>query len=229
MPESGRKRVAAARHPLYPSGVPSRPPWRSRGAESFQVRRAHPLVFVAMWAVVALLAVAGFAAFQIGGRQAPQSSHADLGREVGALAGLGFNAPRVESAVAVSDSPIQDAAASDRALTRSTGADTSADTVPTHGWLSEMQVRSLVSKYFAPEDVNRAIRVAWCESRFNPDSNDPQTGGTGLFHHLPQFWSQRAEATGFSGAEPTDPEANVAAAAYAIYNEGGWAVFNCSP
>ncbi len=182
-----------------------------------------------MWAVVALLAVAGFAAFQIGGREAPQSSHADLGREVGALAGLGFNAPRVESAVAVSEAPIDDAAASDRALTQATGVDPSADTVPTHGWLSEMQVRSLVSKYFAPEDVNRAIRVAWCESRFNPDSNDPQTGGTGLFHHLPQFWEQRADAAGFPGSDPTDPEANVAAAAYAIYNEGGWAVFNCSP
>ena len=89
-----------------------------------------------------------------------------------------------------------------------------------------MQVRALVTRYFRPEDVNRAIRVAWCQSRFNPSSSDPQTGGTGLFHHLPEFWDARAEAVDFAGAEPSDPEAP-AAAAYAVYEEGGWAVFPC--
>jgi hypothetical protein len=92
-----------------------------------------------------------------------------------------------------------------------------------------MQMRTVISKYFTAEDVNRAIRVAWCESRFNPTSTNHETGGTGLFHHLPEFWPQRAEAAGFAGAEATDAEANVAAAAYAVYEEGGWAVFNCSP
>ena len=196
------------------------------------MRRAHPLVFVAMWAVVTLLAVAGFAAFQIGGREAPPVADATLGRQVGALAGLGFNAPRGETAVALSAVPLTAPTDTQDDLTNPTSTtkpETPVDTVPTNGWLSEMQVRALAAKYFAPEDVNRAIRVIWCESRFNPTSTNSETGGTGLFHHLPEFWSERAAAAGFTGAEPTDPEANVAAAAFAVYEEGGWSVFNCIP
>lgn len=191
------------------------------------MRRAHPLVFVAMWAAVTLLAVAGFAAFQIGGRSAPEPTGAALGRETGALAGLGFNSPQTETA-AIAAAPAVTSTEDDEPepVTQTTEV---VDTVPTHGWLSEMQVRALVMKYFEPEDVNRAIRVAWCESRFNPTSSNPETGGIGLFHHLPEFWPQRTEAAGFPNAEPTDVEANVAAAAYAVYEEGGWAVFTCTP
>lgn len=199
------------------------------------MRRAHPLVFVALWAVVALLAVAGFAAFQIQGRPAPPDSVDALGREVGAMAGLGFNAPKSQLTAVPASPADEDAQDTDGAPTseelmasaESEEQDDPIDTVPTHGWLSEMQVRALISHYFPPEDVNRAIRVAWCQSRFNPTSTNTENGGTGLFHHLPEFWPQRAEAVGFPGAPPTDPEANVAAAAYAIYEEGGWAVFAC--
>lgn len=192
------------------------------------MRRAHPLVFVAIWAVVTLLAVAGFAAFQIGGRDAPVPASASLGREVGAMAGLGFNSPQFEVvAAAAPESPQLSSAEADSG--EPSGEAAPVDTIPTHGWLSEMQVRALVAKYFRPEDINRAIRVAWCESRFNPTSTNPETGGTGLFHHLPEFWPQRTTAAGFPNAEPTDVEASVAAAAYAVYNEGGWAVFNCIP
>lgn len=198
------------------------------------MRRAHPFVYIAVWAAVTLLAVAGFAAFQIQERAMPEPSSAALGREVGAMAGLGFNAARGQVAVAVSESESsEDApATTDELLTSSSRTEEEepppVDTVPTHGWLSEMQVRALVARYFKPEDVNRAIRVAWCQSRFNPTSSNPETGATGLFHHVPEFWTQRAEAAGFAGAAPTDPEANVAAAASAVYDEGGWAVFPCS-
>lgn len=180
-----------------------------------------------MWAVVTLLAVAGFAAFQISGRSAPILSNATLGREVGALAGLGFNSPTGQTAVAVAAVPADSEGGATTGVVDSTT--DPVDTVPTHGWLSEMQIRALVAKYFKPEDVNRAIRVAWCESSFNPTSTNHETGGAGLFHHLPEFWPQRAEAAGFPGTEPTDAEANVAAAATAVYDEGGWAVFTCSP
>ncbi|MFP3914444.1 MAG: hypothetical protein ACLFWM_06185 [Actinomycetota bacterium] len=207
------------------------------------MRRAHPFLLIAVWAVLALLAVAGFAAFQTQGREIPQASFQSLGREVGAMAGLGFNAPRSQ-VVAVPASPSEDAdgetQSPDDSLTseellasaeaESEGEAEEADpveTIPTHGWLSEMQVRALIARYFPPEDVNRAIRIAWCQSRFNPTSVNPETGGTGLFHHLPEFWPQRARAVGLPDAEPTDPEANVAAAAHAIYEEGGWSVFNC--
>ncbi len=178
-----------------------------------------------MWAAVTLLAVAGFAAFQIGGREAPLASNADLGRQSGALAGLGFNSS--EAQVAVVSVAVE--SASSESNSGPSADPVPVDTIPTHGWLSEMQVRALVSMYFRPEDINRAVRVVWCESRFNPTASDPHTGATGLFQHLPEFWPQRAEAAGFSAAEPTDPEASVAAAAEAIYNEGGWDVFACAP
>lgn len=186
-----------------------------------------------MWAVVTLLAVAGFAAFQIGGRTAPVPSGPALGQTTGAMAGLAFNgAAGAVVAVDVPEAAIQSVVADEETSGGETDEEAELaplNTVPTDGWLSGMQMRALVSRYFEPEDVNRAIRVAWCESRFNPTSTDLETGGTGLFHHLPEFWPARADAADFSGAEPTDPEANVAAAAYAVYEEGGWAVFNCSP
>jgi hypothetical protein len=194
------------------------------------LRRAHPLIYVAIWAVVALLAVAGFAAFQTQGRPVPQPAAQSLGREVGAMAGMGFNAPPAQVAVVAAtptDVEEDEPVTAEGLMSAEADSEIPLDTVPTHGWLSEMQVRALVSRYFRAEDVNRAIRVAWCQSRFNPTSTDPQTGGVGLFHHLPEFWEARAEAVDFAGADATDPEANVAAAAYAVYEEGGWAVFPC--
>jgi hypothetical protein len=97
----------------------------------------------------------------------------------------------------------------------------------TSGWLSQVQVRELVTRFFAAEDVNRAVRIAWCESRFDPTSTNLRTGAVGLFQHLPQYWAERASQAGYPGADPTDPEASTAAAAWAVYNEGGWDTFAC--
>jgi hypothetical protein len=88
-------------------------------------------------------------------------------------------------------------------------------------------VRALVSKYFQPTDVNKAVRIAWCESRFDPNATDLRTGGVGLFNHLPRYWDERATNAGFPGVAATDPEASTAAAAWEVYNGGGWDVFNC--
>ena len=199
------------------------------------MRRAHPIVYIAVWAAVTLLAVAGFAAFQIQERDVPRPTNAALGRQVGAMAGLGFSAPRAQVTTAVVDSVETEDTnttelTAEALLTEDEGTeseDKPLDTIPSNGWLSEMQMRALVSKYFRSEDVNRAIRTAWCRSHFNPTSTDPATGAVGLFHQLPEFWEARAEAAGFGGTEPTDPEANVAAAAQAVYEEGGWSVFPC--
>jgi hypothetical protein len=84
-----------------------------------------------------------------------------------------------------------------------------------------------VSLYFEPKDVNQAVRVAWCESRFDPSSVDLRTGGVGLFQHLPRYWDERAADAGFKGFVATDAEASTAAAAWAVYNGGGWDIFAC--
>lgn len=193
--------------------------------------RFRRLSFIAGWAAVALLAIAGFAAFGTSGSTHadldPNAAEASLGHSTGAQIGLTFallsgkvgaddQAAATATTVAVEEQP-----------TNSVPASTGTIASDTSGWLSQVQVRALAAKYFGAEDVNRAVRVAWCESRFNPSSTNLRTGAVGLFQHLPRYWEERAEAAGFSGADPTDPEASTAAAAWAVYNEGGWDIFAC--
>jgi len=193
--------------------------------------RYRRLSFAAGWAAVALLAFVGFAAF---GNLDPtpdqlraEAAAASIGHTAGAYAGLTFALlageapdseaqPAVETVEAGDDEEASDSAAA------------APGTIASHtGWLSQVEVRALVSIYFNPEDVNRAIRVAWCESRFDPESVDLRDGGVGLFHHLPKYWEERAANAGFAGARPTDPEASTAAAAWEVYKGGGWDVFGC--
>ncbi len=198
--------------------------------------RLRRLSFVAGWAAVALLAMAGFAAFDTQDPTVDQleteAAAASVGHATGAYAGLTFALLAGETAelsvagdTSTADDTQQatdpsDSSVSDQPSTASIVSETS-------GWLSQVQVRALVSLYFAAEDVNRAVRVAWCESRFDPNSTDLRTGAVGLFQHLPQYWEERASAAGYPGADPTDPAASTAAAAWAVYDGGGWDIFAC--
>lgn len=200
--------------------------------------RLRRLSFIAGWAAVALLAVAGFAAFGTSGSTQADldfdAASAGLGHATGAYAGHTFallagdpGGPAVagdqtaatEETMAIENGQ-EPAETEDPASTGTIASDAS-------GWLSQVQVRALVSKYFATEDINQAVRVAWCESRFDPNSTNLRTGAVGLFQHLPKYWAERAESAGFPRADPTDPEASTAAAAWAVYNGGGWDTFAC--
>jgi hypothetical protein len=197
--------------------------------------RLRRLSFVAGWAAVALLAMAGFAVFDnpeaTVDELESEAAAASMGHATGAYAGLTF--------ALLAGEPNEVAVASDPADTEepavAEGSDPATETEPSigfmasapSGWLSQVQVRALVSIYFAAEDVNKAVRVAWCESRFDPNSTNLRTGAVGLFQHLPQYWEERAAEAGFTGAEPTDPVASTAAAAWAVYNGGGWDTFAC--
>jgi hypothetical protein len=194
--------------------------------------RLRRLSFIAGWAAVALLAVAGFAAFGTSGStqaDAGFDASASMGHDTGAAVGLTFAllagnpASGESSALTVTDDP----APAGEEETADGGEQASAGTIATSGWLSQVQVRALVAKYFAAEDVNKAVRVAWCESRFDPSSTNARTGAVGLFQHLPRYWEERAENAGFPNADPSDPEASTAAAAWAVYDGGGWDVFAC--
>jgi hypothetical protein len=201
--------------------------------------RSRRLSFVAGWAAVALLAIAGFAAFGTpdadpDGLQA-EAAAASIGHTAGAYAGLTFaqlgsdgdGAVIVATAVGDgSEESTEDPAATTEDTEPAEGSATVA--TPTSGWLSQVEVRALVTAYFEPTDVNRAVRIAWCQSRFDPNHTDLSTGGVGLFTHLPRYWEERTANAGLLGAEPTDPEASTAAAAWEVYNGAGWEVFNCS-
>ena len=184
---------------------------------------------------MALLAIVGFAAF---GNPNPTSQEvrveaaaASMGHTSGAYAGLAFallggTDDSVDSAADEPDINTRQEAR-ETASAEAAVEDTKAVDPPATGWLSEVEVRALVSLYFQPEDVNKAVRITWCESRFDPNSVDLRTGAVGLFQHLPRYWADRAANAGFTGYEPTNPEASTAAAAWEVYEGGGWEVFAC--
>lgn len=92
----------------------------------------------------------------------------------------------------------------------------------TEGWLT------LVEAYFAPDDVQRALDVMWCESRGDADATNASSGAAGLYQHLPVFWEERSANAGFAGASIYDPTANTAVAAWLVYSGGGWHHWNPS-
>ncbi|HJS72477.1 MAG TPA: hypothetical protein VJ858_07100 [Acidimicrobiia bacterium] len=184
---------------------------------------------------MAVLAVVGFAAFGTSDDPAVESqaeaAAASMGHTAGGYAGLDFalGGDAATAAVAVAAAP--DAGEVEPASEQKGDADEDASvgTIASPGsdWLSEVEVRALVTTYFQPQDVNRAVRIAWCETRFDPNAVDPASGGVGLFNHLPQYWEARAANAGFAGAAATDPVASTAAAAWEVYNGAGWEIFTC--
>jgi hypothetical protein len=71
-----------------------------------------------------------------------------------------------------------------------------------------------------PAAVQWAINVAWCESRYHPNSVNSDSGASGLFQFLPSTWS----GTPYAGYSPFDPKYNSLAAAwlYSHYGPGRW-------
>lgn len=94
--------------------------------------------------------------------------------------------------------------------------------------LTSADVMEIASRYFLGDDAVRALRLAWCLSRFDPQAIDPLTGRVGLFQHDPAFWPDHAQLAGFRGYDPFDPVANAAVAAYLVYEGEGWQTWDCS-
>jgi hypothetical protein len=190
--------------------------------------------FLAGWVAVILLAVAGFAAF--GAPQDPandlefEAASASLGHTAGTYSGLTFALvadATAEAELLQSDTDGTVTAGTEESTLAADAASSAGTIASPAGWLSEVQVRALVSEYFKAEDVNTAVRIAWCESRFDPEAVNLRTGAVGLFQHLPQYWEDRATNAGFPGADAADPRASTAAAAGAVYDGGGWDIFGC--
>src|SRR5713226_7732099 len=68
--------------------------------------------------------------------------------------------------------------------------------------------------------VQWAVNVAYCESRYHPNSVNTDSGASGLFQFLPSTWS----GTPWASQSPFDPVANAQAAAwlYNRYGPGRW-------
>ena len=71
-----------------------------------------------------------------------------------------------------------------------------------------------------PAAVQWAMNVAYCESRYHPNSVNSDSGASGLFQFLPSTWG----GTPWASQSPFDPVANAQAAAwlYSHYGPGRW-------
>jgi hypothetical protein len=84
-------------------------------------------------------------------------------------------------------------------------------------------IAQIIYNAFSPlgqRAVQWAINVAYCESRYHPNSVNSDSGASGLFQFLPSTWS----GTPWANQSPFDPVANANAAAwlYARYGPGRW-------
>ncbi len=93
---------------------------------------------------------------------------------------------------------------------------------PVSGRMSEAEVRAIISVFFAPEDVELALKVSYCESRWEPGATNPSSGAAGLFQQIPRFWAERSGSAGWAGADIYDVHANTAVSAWLVYEAGGW-------
>lgn len=106
---------------------------------------------------------------------------------------------------------------------------TSRRPVPVTKWSGSVeQWRPLIEQYFQPADVAWAMQVIACESGGDPNAKNPRSSASGLFQHLARLWPDRSVKAGWAGASIWDPEANIAVAAWLVYEGGGKGHWNAS-
>ena len=84
-------------------------------------------------------------------------------------------------------------------------------------------IRAAADKYGVSADT--LLRVAYCESRYDPLAYNGVLGASGLFQIIPGTWRANSVAAGYGGASVWDPvaNANVAAWMFSRGQAGQWA------
>jgi len=75
-------------------------------------------------------------------------------------------------------------------------------------------------------DPEQLMRVAWCESRYNPNAYNPTAQDTGLFQFIPETWRRESVRAGYGGASAFDPVASANTAAM-LFSEGKSRLWVC--
>jgi hypothetical protein len=86
-------------------------------------------------------------------------------------------------------------------------------------------IGKIITDAFSPlghDAVVWAMRIAWCESRYHPNSVNSDSQASGLFQFLPSTWG----GTPWAKQSPFDPVANAQAAAW-LYNRYGPGRWEC--
>ncbi len=71
-------------------------------------------------------------------------------------------------------------------------------------------------------DADQLMRVAYCESRFDPLAYNPGHGDSGLFQFIPPTWAVNSVRAGYEGASVFDPVANANVAAWMFAHSQAW-------
>jgi regulator of protease activity HflC (stomatin/prohibitin superfamily) len=84
-------------------------------------------------------------------------------------------------------------------------------------------IAKIITDAFSPlgqDAVVWAMRIAYCESRYHPNSVNSDSGASGLFQFMPGTWA----GTPWASQSPFDPVANAQAAAwlYSHFGPGRW-------
>jgi len=84
-------------------------------------------------------------------------------------------------------------------------------------------IRAAAAKYGV--DPEQLLRVAYCESRYDPLAYNSVLGASGLFQIIPGTWRANSGPAGYAGASVWDPvaNANVAAWMFSTNKSGQWA------
>jgi hypothetical protein len=80
----------------------------------------------------------------------------------------------------------------------------------------ESIIRAAAARWGA--DPAQLLRVAWCESRYNPGAYNASSGASGLFQFMPRTWAANSVRAGYGGASVFDAVANANTAAYMFAN-----------
>jgi hypothetical protein len=85
----------------------------------------------------------------------------------------------------------------------------------------EAIIRTAAARWGA--DPTQLLRVAWCESRYNPLAQNA-SGASGLFQFMPRTWAANSIRAGYGGASVFDAvaSANTAAYMFSIGQAGQW-------
>jgi hypothetical protein len=98
---------------------------------------------------------------------------------------------------------------------------TTSTTAPGGGPLTETEMRNLAAQFFATEELDKAVLVAWCESKYDPSAYNPAGPYAGLYQHSLTYWDVRAAQAGWAGASVYDATANTAVTAW-LQARDGW-------
>ena len=90
-----------------------------------------------------------------------------------------------------------------------------------HRTYTTQEIKQIILNAFAPLGPSAqqwALRVAKCESGYNPNAVNPSSHASGLFQFIPSTWASTPQAK--AGKSVFDPVANAQAAAWLYQRQG---------